>query len=106
MINAVNNKPYSAIVQLILHVNGQDYELAKVGPSRIVLRNAIQLPACEATLSICIDGQVTQQTIQLPDGASADSPIVISSVAGILAAERRATMIHKSCSRSTASNSA
>ena len=79
MINAVNNKPYSATVQLILHVNGQDYELAKVGPSRIVLRNAIQLPPCEATLSISIDGETTQQTIQLPVGASADSPIVVTS---------------------------
>ncbi len=79
MINAVNNKPYSATVQLILHVNGQDYELAKVGPSRIVLRNAIQLPPCEATLSIRIDGETTQQTIQLPVGASADSPIVVTS---------------------------
>lgn len=79
MINAANNKPYSASVQLLLHVNGQNYELAKVGPNRVVLRNAVQLPPCEAMLSINIDGETTQQTISLPHGASADSPVVMTS---------------------------
>ena len=78
MIVAVNNKPYSATVQLTLHVDGQDYELAKVGPDRVSLRQPIDLPPCEGTLSINIDGHVTRQNIRLPEGASAESPSVMT----------------------------
>ncbi|MEZ6132510.1 MAG: hypothetical protein R3C59_27920 [Planctomycetaceae bacterium] len=75
---AVNNKPYSATVQLTLHVAGQDYELAKVGPDRVSLRKPIDLPPCEGMLSINIDGNITQHTVRLPEGASAESPSVMT----------------------------
>ncbi|MEZ6128329.1 MAG: hypothetical protein R3C59_06585 [Planctomycetaceae bacterium] len=76
----IANKPYSANVQLVLHVNGQDYPLAKVGPDRIYLRTPVNLPPCEGTLSINIDGHLTQQQlIRLPEGASADSAGVVTS---------------------------
>lgn len=74
----IANKPYSASVQLILHVNGHDYALAKIGPNRIYLRTPVDLPPCEGTLSINIDGHVTQQTIRLPEGASVNSPGVMT----------------------------
>lgn len=76
MTSIVANKPYSANVQLMLHAHGMDHELSKVGPDRIVLRNAVDLPPGDAILTINIDGQMTQHQIRLPDGASCDSPIV------------------------------
>lgn len=73
MINAANNKPYSATVSLILHVNENEYELAKTGPSRVFLRTPVELPPCDGTLSINIDGNITTEKVRLPNGASIDS---------------------------------
>jgi hypothetical protein len=82
MIHSANNKPCSATVNLTLHAFGLDHELAKVGRNRIVLRSAIELPPCNAILSISIDGHTTQQSVRLPHGASVDSPIITTSAHG------------------------
>jgi hypothetical protein len=79
MIHSANNKPCSATVHLTLQAGSVDYELAKVGRNRIVLRSAIELPACDGILSISIDGHTTQQSVRLPHGASVDSPVVPTS---------------------------
>lgn len=76
MIVSLNNKPYSANVTLSLHAMGRSLDLAKVGPDRITFRVPTELPPCDAVLSVCIDGNTTEQRLRLPDGASVDSASV------------------------------
>lgn len=75
MINSTY-KPHSADVRLTLGVNGNDYDVAKVGPDRIFMRTAIGLPVTDAELLISVDGRVTTSQIQLSNGASVNCQAV------------------------------
>ena len=78
VITTSQNGSHSASVRHTLCAAGRDVEVAQVTPDRIYLRTSIDLPPCDAMLFISIDGQVTEQRIRLPEGASADSPAVIT----------------------------
>ena len=56
-----------------LHVNGEKFNVANVGPGRCILRNPKPSVACEARLVISIDGQEETTDIYLPDGISAEN---------------------------------
>ena len=60
---------YSANIRLQLLVGDQIFPLAKIGPESIVLREAIELPACEAEISMSVDGREHRWQVFLTDGA-------------------------------------
>jgi hypothetical protein len=57
----VNVDGYSAPVNLELHVQGQVFGVAQVGPDRLILDDENASPRGEATLVISI-GQTTKET--------------------------------------------
>jgi hypothetical protein len=59
---------YSANVSLKLRVQNEIIDVAKVGPSRIVLREAKQLPNGSADLIITVGSKTTSQTVILTPG--------------------------------------
>jgi hypothetical protein len=59
---------YSANVSLKLRVQNEMIDVAKVGPSRIVLREAKQLPNGTAELIITVGNKTTLQNVILTQG--------------------------------------
>lgn len=64
---------HSAKVRLRLLVNGDDLEVAQVGPDSCVLRDPRPHPPSDAQLIITVDGESETYNVFLCDGISADS---------------------------------
>jgi hypothetical protein len=64
---------YSADVSARLLVGASRYEVAQTGPDFIVLRQAVDIPAGEATLIIEVEGRESISTVMLTTGASRTS---------------------------------
>ena len=62
---------YSADVRMHLSVNGHTLRIGQLGPDFIILRDAFDLPASEAQITVSIDGRTRQWSVQLPEGISA-----------------------------------
>ncbi len=67
---------HSADVQIRLISGGQSYRVAKVGPERLYLRDALEVAATDARLIVTIDGVESQWLLHLPAGAMKDEPRV------------------------------
>jgi len=63
----LNTDSYSATVNLELHVQGQVFGLAKVGPDRVVLQDDLPIPRGEATLVITIGKTTKRQSIMIDE---------------------------------------
>jgi hypothetical protein len=73
MKTTLKNEGYSARVSLALRVQGETFDVAKVGPSRLVLREARRLPSGSAQLIVTVGDKTTEQEIVLsPNGTTAD----------------------------------
>lgn len=59
---------HSTYVDLRLRVEGCDFALAQVGPDFVVFRRPVELPACEALLTMSVDGIERTEIVQLVDG--------------------------------------
>jgi hypothetical protein len=70
------NGSYSAEVGLSLQMNGVVVPLHKVGPSRVIMRTPVDLPAGHAELTVSVDGVPETSRIHLPNGASALSAAI------------------------------
>jgi len=79
MITASHNRSHSASIRMTLQIADATLDVAQVTPNRLYLRTPVDLPPCEGTLSINIDGQLNTHTIRLPEGASADSAGTLTS---------------------------
>lgn len=67
---------HSASVDIQLFVDGQRLSVGKMGPDRIMLTSALNLPACEGELALSVDGNERRWPVRLPEGASESSPFV------------------------------
>ena len=59
---------FSTYVRLRLFAEGREYPLAQVGPGYVIFREAADIPAGNAVLSIMVDDDDRRQTVRLPDG--------------------------------------
>ena len=64
---------------MTLQIGDATLDVAQATPNGIYLRTPVNLPPCEGTLSINIDGNITQRTVRLPEGAIAESTCVATS---------------------------
>lgn len=64
---------YSAKVRLTLLVEEASLDLAEIGPELIYLRHPIDLPPCDATILMTVDGREHRWKVYLPDGLSANA---------------------------------
>ncbi|MEX0716999.1 MAG: hypothetical protein WD066_10440 [Planctomycetaceae bacterium] len=60
---------YSSRVRLRLIIEEHEYELAQVGSGYVIFRDAVDLPPCEAWLSLMVDGKERRKRIRLLHGA-------------------------------------
>ena len=67
------HQSHSSNVAINLHVNGDTFNVAKVGSARCILRNPQPHVAGDARLVISIDGRAESTDVYLPDGISADN---------------------------------
>jgi len=65
--------PNSPDVSIHLIVGGEKFLVAKIGPTRLVMRDPRSLPATSAELVIVVNGERRSRNIMLPHGVSADS---------------------------------
>ncbi len=73
-------KSHSAIVTLLLEGEGWSTRLSHVGPEAVVAKTPIELPPCEATLVITVDGTIERTRVRLPGGMTSsieETPIQI-----------------------------
>gem|GEM_PF-6098173 len=82
MILASHNRSHSASVCLTLAVGQDQLDVAQVTPTAIILRDAVTLQPCDGILCINIDGHSTYQPVRLPQGATAESPVVATAACG------------------------
>ena len=73
MAIATNREGFSADVALEIRVQGEAIDVAKIGPDRLVLREARRLPAGDAELRVTVGGNTTSQQIILSPRADCDS---------------------------------
>jgi hypothetical protein len=59
---------YSADVRIHLLVNGAVLPVAQLGPDFLILRTPLDCPACEAEITMSIDGHESRWTVSLPEG--------------------------------------
>jgi hypothetical protein len=65
--------PNSPDVTIHLIVGGEKLRVAKIGPSRLVMRDRRTLPETSAELVIVVNGERRSRNIMLPHGASLES---------------------------------
>jgi hypothetical protein len=68
---------YSATVKAHLIVGGQRLAIAKVGPSRCILRDMIDIPPTDAEIILSIDGDEQTWPVFLTNGVSRTSDVVL-----------------------------
>jgi hypothetical protein len=56
---------HSGIVKLELHVQGDVHPVARIGNGYLVLHEPQELPLCDATIFVCIDGTCKQHQVIL-----------------------------------------
>jgi hypothetical protein len=78
--------PYSADVRISLEVGGSVYNVAKIGPTRIMVREPVDIGPCDAVLVTTIDGQLRRMQIRLPNGAVPFDPLIAIEVLRVPAA--------------------
>ena len=76
MIQAAPVTSYSSLVQLKLLANGQEYELADIGPDAVSLRETTLLPPCVGKVSMTVDGHERVWNVSLPEGVVAANRLV------------------------------
>ncbi|MBX3436865.1 MAG: hypothetical protein KF861_05180 [Planctomycetaceae bacterium] len=74
---------HSATVALELHVDGRILPLAKAGEHRLTLVTPTSLSPGEARIAMHVDGRTHFLPVELPDGASCESPFVNAVHAGV-----------------------
>jgi hypothetical protein len=67
---------YSADVRLSLEVGDRVYNVGKVGPTRIVVRDPVESGPCAAVLVITVDGNTRRTNVWLPNGAVPLEPVI------------------------------
>lgn len=70
MLQTSAQKSHSAIVTLQLEGEGWSTRLSHVGPKTIVAKTPIQLPPCEATVIVTVDGHILRTRVRLNQGMS------------------------------------
>lgn len=73
MFQAARAPGYSATVDLKLIVGERTLELGQIGPGMICLREPFNLPCCEATVVMTVEGRERHWPVFLPDGLSRSS---------------------------------
>ena len=68
MQNSAVETGYCVRVQLELRVDSRVFELASVGPTKCVLREAVELPACNAEIAMFINDNLYVWTVRIPNG--------------------------------------
>lgn len=61
---------HSAQVQMDLHLAGQVYPVAQLGPNFLILKSPMDLPAGMGEIVVVVDDHITRSPIRLPNGAS------------------------------------
>jgi len=64
---------YSAPIVLSLHVGGQVFSLARVGPDRVVLERPTAVAAGEAELEIGIGGSLRRRSVEIDTQRAAET---------------------------------
>jgi hypothetical protein len=67
---------YSAAVRLRLEAEGQSFELAQIGPEKVILRAPASLPPCRAEVVMDVDDFTRRWLVALPEGIAADCLVV------------------------------
>jgi hypothetical protein len=76
MIAASQNGSHSARVEMILTVDGAQFEIAQATPTHLYLRTPAEIKTGTGELAISIDGTVTRQTVRLLNRIPLSSPSV------------------------------
>ncbi|MEK6262743.1 MAG: hypothetical protein AABP62_29450 [Planctomycetota bacterium] len=76
MIQAAPVTSYSSLVQLKLLADGQEFELADIGPDAVSLRESASLPPCIGEVSMTVDGRERIWNVSLPEGVIAPNRLV------------------------------
>ena len=56
-------------MRLELRAEGKVYDLASVGPNRIIPRDHLEIDACDAEVAMIVDGELFIWPVRLPHGA-------------------------------------
>ena len=59
---------HSADVRMRLLLNGFSLRIGQLGPDFLILREFREHPACEAEISLTVDGQEERWPVYLPEG--------------------------------------
>jgi hypothetical protein len=62
---------HSAVVNMVLHVNGHVLPIAQMGPNFLLLNQPIDHPPVDAEITLSIDGAETRWPVRLAHGMSA-----------------------------------
>ena len=60
---------YSARVKLELRVENRVFELASVASTKFVLREPVELPACDAEIAMFVDDDLYVWPVRIPNGS-------------------------------------
>jgi hypothetical protein len=75
-MSAQTGDGYSAKVEISLHVAAYKLNVARIRGGELVLRDRIDVPPCDATVVISVDGQETVTPVVLVDGIDSQSEFV------------------------------
>jgi hypothetical protein len=70
-VTSQTRRAYSADVRMYLHVNGQTFIIAQLGPDFLILNEPVDQPPAKAEIAFSIDGRERRWPVQLPDGVIA-----------------------------------
>ena len=76
MLFAMESGSHSADVRMQLSVNGQTLKIGQLGPEFIILDDPIDLPPCEAEITMSVDGRERRWAVWLVNGISTGEPRV------------------------------
>jgi len=80
MLQTSRKTSHSAIVQLTMEHGDAVIRLSQVGPEWIIAKTPVELPPCEATIVVVVDGNERRTAVRLPQGmspANEETPIQI-----------------------------
>lgn len=70
MLQAPAKSGHSAVVEMTLEYANTIVEIWQAGPDEIIAKLPVELPPCEATLVVSVDGNVRRNRVRLPHGMS------------------------------------
>lgn len=68
MVSPYAISSHSAVVNMALHVNGQTIRVAQMGPSFLILKEAIEIPPASGFVTLDVDGTVETYDVDFPQG--------------------------------------